>query len=163
MGSGMGHPTTLYHYTSVSALSRIAAGHALTPHAREFREPCIYCYAVPNPTGHWDPADAAPKTAAEAAADTRLVRFTVRVPTADVRTFDYSPLFAAEPGLRSYAKSERVVFRPIPEAEWLSVEWRAHAKGRWCAVAIPVVWAAQPFRLSVDIDPLLAAARGAKS
>jgi hypothetical protein len=125
---------TLYHYTSVDALARIVHDRALTPHVYgddKVRPAAVYCMAEDVGTPWMGNPRYAATTPEAARADKRLVRFTVRVPDVDVYVQGYS-------GVGPEARLMRVVFRPIPENEWLSVTKRAHPGARWQPVTIPL-------------------------
>ena len=127
---------TLYHYTSLDALARIANDRALKPFlypGDKRRPPAVYCLAKDLGTP-WVVETYAPVSPR---ADKRLVRFTIRVPVEDAHMYGYDrSKFDAEEW--RMVTLLRGVWRPIPEAEWLSVTKRAHPGARWQPVPIPI-------------------------
>ncbi len=129
---------TLYHYTSLDALELIARDRALKPFlypGDKLRPPAVYCMAEDVGTP-WMPNPYAVMTPERAQTDRRLVRFTVRVPDEDAHSYPYDRnKFDAEDW--RLVMLVRGVWRPIPEAEWLSVTARVHPGARWQTVPIP--------------------------
>lgn len=159
--------TTLFHFTAFGNLGAISDSMKLYPHVEALtgdkRPACIYCYDEANPEPLWHygmtcehdhQGEQGHATIDDAVSDTRLVRFTVRVPAGEVYRIQLVPEQETEDirALRALTRNEAAVLRPIPSSEWLSVEWRPHHNAKWRNLPMPLDLEKHPMHVRLVQD-----------